>query len=527
MKKTVRFLTTLFLALVLQTGQGLLTHKENAAFADFSFRDMELSFVQISDSHISDKEDTSYKALSSSKALLEDAIKQTNDIKMLDVVMFTGDMVNEPTKQSYRDFFVLLTKVKHPPLMAFGNHDMTQAQNPDRGAKEYITKDEALNIIKKCNPYYIFDKSYYAFSPKNDYRVIVLDTTVDEAITANGKLTDAQGQFLKEELEAHKDKVIVIFQHHPVVEPFKSEHHKIVNAEDYMEIIKQYKKTPIAIFSGHYHAAKIMRQGNIIHVSTPSLVTYPNAFRYVNITNYKDRTIFNIKYMETNLSEVQKNSKLNAIASATLRGLPNDHSVIITIRKDKTYDNEIKEEKPKTIKEDKELQKEAAKAQKEAAKQDKANKKAEERAAKETAKKEAEEKAAEEKMQNTAKKTEEIEKEQALKAEEAAKKEAERQAEKEAKAQASAQKKAENEAQKEALKIKKEAEKEALRAEKLKKQAEADAKKEAANKAKAEADSAKKEVQKQAKEEAKKLKEAAKAAKKETPKEGSEGNAGN
>ncbi len=86
MKKTVRFLTVFLLALVIQTGQGLFAHNGNAAFADFSFRDMELSFVQISDTHISDREDTSYKVLSSSKALLEDAIKQTNNIKMLDFV---------------------------------------------------------------------------------------------------------------------------------------------------------------------------------------------------------------------------------------------------------------------------------------------------------------------------------------------------------------------------------------------------------------------------------------------------------
>ena len=181
---------------------------------------MELSFVQISDTHISDREDTSYKVLSSSKALLEDAIKQTNSIKMLDFVMFTGDMVDEPLKKSYRDFFILLTKLKYPPLMTFGNHDARQIQTEDKNAPPYIDKNEALNIIKKCNPYYMFTKSWYAFSPKNDYRVIVLDTTSDEAITANGKLTVEQAEFLKGELEANKDKVIVIFQHHPVVEPF-------------------------------------------------------------------------------------------------------------------------------------------------------------------------------------------------------------------------------------------------------------------------------------------------------------------
>ena len=342
------------------------------AFADFSFRDMELNFVQISDTHISDSEDTSYKVLSSSKALLEDAIKQVNGLKHVDFVMFTGDMVNEPLKKSYRDFFVLLTKLKYPSLTAFGNHDIAQMNGAESGKPEYISKNEALSIIRKCNPFFIFDKSYYAFSPRREYRVIVLDTTIDDSITSNGKLTDEQTEFLKYELEGHKDKVILIFEHHPVIEPFKSEHHRIVNSETYMDIIKQYKKTPIAIFSGHYHATKIRQQGNIIHVSTPSLVTYPNAFRYVNITNYDDRTIFNFKYMTTGLEDVHKKSKLNAIASATLRGLPSDQEIVITIRKSRDNNNDYVEKQPKMTKEDKQIQKEEKEAQKEVLRQEKA-----------------------------------------------------------------------------------------------------------------------------------------------------------
>ena len=362
MKKIFIKILTAFLFVFMQGG---------FAFADFSFRDMELNFVQISDTHISDSEDTSYKVLSSSKALLEDAIKQVNGLKHVDFVMFTGDMVNEPLKKSYRDFFVLLTKLKYPSLTAFGNHDMVQLQNLDKDAPPYISKDEALSIIRKCNPFFIFDKSYYAFSPRREYRVIVLDTTIDDSITSNGKLTDEQAEFLKYELEGHKDKVILIFEHHPVVEPFKSEHHRIVNSETYMDIIKQYKKTPIAIFSGHYHAAKIRQQGNIIHVSTPSLVTYPNAFRYVNITNYDDRTIFNFKYMVTGLEDLHKKSKLNVIASAALRGLPSDQETIITIRKSRDNNNDYVEEKTKVTREDRQMQKEAKEAQKEALKQEK------------------------------------------------------------------------------------------------------------------------------------------------------------
>lgn len=357
----------------------LIFASTNVSKADFSIYDMELNFVQISDTHISEKDDTNYKALSSSRELLRDAIEQVNSIRPVDFVMFTGDMVNEPDKESYFNFFKELTKLKYPALMAFGNHDIRQLQvigddAPDN-VKKYLTKNDALRIIKACNPFYIFDKSYYAFSPRRQYRVIVLDTTVDDTITSNGRLTDEAAAFLKEEIESHKDKVILIFEHHPVVEPFKSAHHKILNADSYLDILKEYKRTPIAIFSGHYHAAKVAKHGNVIHVSTPSLVTYPNAFRYVKITNYDDRTIFVFKFFETNLLDVRKKSKINALAAATLGGLPSDRNVEVTIRKTRDNDNEVKEKEVKPTKEDKQIQKEIKKAQKQIEKEEKAKNK--------------------------------------------------------------------------------------------------------------------------------------------------------
>lgn len=366
MKKIiVKLLAVLIAVLSINTG----------AFADFSFRDIELNFVQMSDTHISDREDTSYKVLSHSKELMEEAIKQTNDIKNLDFVIFTGDMVDMPQKNLYRDFFILASHLEYPMLTAFGNHDVAQAKSDID--PPLLTKQEALELIGKCNPYLNFGASYYAVSPKKNYRVIVLDTVPDDgAVTANGFLSSEQLEFLKNELEENKNKVILIFHHHPLVEPFKSEHHRITNRDDYMNILKEYKKTPIAVFSGHYHATKVIKQGNIIHVSTPSLVTYPNAFRYVSIANYKDRTIFNIKYIETGLKEVQNQSKLGAIASAALKGLPSDHDTQITIRKNRAYRNEEVQSKQKLPKEDRLLQKQMRKAQKQELKRQKAELKA-------------------------------------------------------------------------------------------------------------------------------------------------------
>ena len=89
----------------------------------FSFRNMTLNVVQLTDTHISEREDTSYKMLSSSKALLEDAIKEINSIPGLDFVMFTGDMVDTPTVDNYKSFYTILSELDYPSLNSFGNHD--------------------------------------------------------------------------------------------------------------------------------------------------------------------------------------------------------------------------------------------------------------------------------------------------------------------------------------------------------------------------------------------------------------------
>src|SRR5699024_9898958 len=161
---------------------------------------------------------------------------------------------------------------------------------------------------------YVFDKTYYAFTPKTDYRIVVLDPVIRNEVTSNGYLDDEQLAFLDSELEQNRDKVVVIFQHHPVLEPFVSADHSIKNADKYLEILHKYKN-PILICSGHYHATKIFRDKNIVFVSTPSLVTFPNAFRLIKITNYKDRTFFEFIFYETNLKSIQEQAKLSTIAS--------------------------------------------------------------------------------------------------------------------------------------------------------------------------------------------------------------------
>ena len=193
----------------------------------FSFRNMTLDFVQISDTHITNRADTSYKALSSSKDLLKDAINQINNMKGLDFVLFTGDMVDNATEENFENYYTLLKRLKYPSLNAFGNHDFYGND-----------KETVLDIVKKNNPNYTFNDTYYAFSPKTDYRIIILDSTIKDANTANGELSQEQLDFLDSELAQNKDKIVLIAMHHPSVEPFASSDHTIVNANQFFGFMK-------------------------------------------------------------------------------------------------------------------------------------------------------------------------------------------------------------------------------------------------------------------------------------------------
>ena len=80
MNKKIKLLLTLAFTLVFGFG---VAHA-------FSINNMTLKFAQLSDTHISDRPDTSYKLLSKSKPLLGAAIRQLNKIEGLDFVMFTA-----------------------------------------------------------------------------------------------------------------------------------------------------------------------------------------------------------------------------------------------------------------------------------------------------------------------------------------------------------------------------------------------------------------------------------------------------
>lgn len=286
-----------------------------------------LKFAQISDNHLStDSVNKAYRLTANSIELLDDAIDVINHTPNLDFVFFTGDIIDVPFEKNLRVFFKHANKLKYPYYTVPGNHDICVGG--------YLSREIYVRMMQENNKNFKFNKTYYSFTPKTGFKVIGLDNIIDTRITANGELSQAQLDFLDKELNNAGDNTVLIFMHVPLKQPFSSDTHRLLNADKMYDILAKYNN-PIGIFSGHYHTTRVFHKNNIVHVSTPALISYPNAFRFVTVKNLKNKTVFDIQYMPTRLADLQKKSKLLVFHSSTYYGTESDRTTTITIERGK------------------------------------------------------------------------------------------------------------------------------------------------------------------------------------------------
>ena len=280
-----------------------------------------VKFAHLSDLHTSHKTANSGNRMhTSSFELAKDAIKQVNEIPNLDFVVITGDGIDFPNTDLLNEFGEILATLKTPYFYALGNHDVSVD----------FPKEKFIKNLAKTNPHKTFDTPYYSTVIKKDFRIIVLDGTYDTKITASGHIDEKQLKWFDEQLKKSQDKIVLVFLHFPLEEPFASHHHRIDNKAEVDNILAKYSM-PIAIFSGHYHATRIIQKDNILHVSTPSVIMYPNAFRVVTVHEYKDKVIFDFEFKETNLKSIQKTSKLLTLSGGLAMGTEQERVGSVTI----------------------------------------------------------------------------------------------------------------------------------------------------------------------------------------------------
>lgn len=283
-----------------------------------------LRVAQVSDAHFSSfEENTSYKFLKKSPELLDDVIFQINTSGPYDFVMFTGDLVNKPKVSELEKFISHANNLVYPWYAIDGNHDIS-IDGP-------LTKRKFLETLAANNDNMQQENIYYAFTPKKGFRVICLDSIIDYKLTSNGEISNEEFMWLTQELEKHVKDTVIVCSHVPIIEPFSSPNHKMQNEYDVRKLLKTHKN-PLIVLQGHYHTTKIIQDDNMLVVACPSLVTYPNAFRVININSNKQRTLVDVYLKETNLKDIQSRSKLRLMGTERLYGEESDRNASFELK---------------------------------------------------------------------------------------------------------------------------------------------------------------------------------------------------
>ena len=311
--KFINFILTICLAFLI--GSQVCTAANN-----------NLRIAQISDAHFSSfEENTSYKMLKPSSSLLDDAITQINTSGAYDFVMFTGDLINKPKVSELELFTKHANKLIYPWYAIDGNHDI--------GIDSDLSKKKFLSVLGENNAKMKQDNIYYAFTPKRGYRVICLDSIIDYKITTNGEISKEQLNWLQKELDKHQNETIIVCLHVPVIEPYSSPSHKLINEYELRRILKTHKN-PVIILQGHYHAARLHQDDNLIVVSCPSLVSFPNSFRVININTNKNKVKVDVFLKETNLKEIQNHARIRLMGTQLLYGDESDRNGSFELRRE-------------------------------------------------------------------------------------------------------------------------------------------------------------------------------------------------
>ena len=283
-----------------------------------------LKLVQMSDIHLSHKEGNSGSRLyKHSYQLFEAAVKQTNAIKGVDAVVFSGDYSNRARVDDLEAFAEIANKLNEPWYMAPGNHDI--------GVCGGLSKKKFMEVLTKANKYLPSSNIYYAVVPKPGYLLVFLDGTTDKIITATGYFPTEQLNWLDKTLSEHSNKKVIIVQHFPLYPPFSSMTHFVINKQEYLDVINKHNNV-IAILSGHYHGTKVTVVNNVAHISTPSGVQYPNAFRLLTFKDNGDKIQISSKMYETSLKNLQNLSKKSSRSPSTHYGKESDRNFTIELK---------------------------------------------------------------------------------------------------------------------------------------------------------------------------------------------------
>ena len=211
--------------------------------------------AQISDCHIVEP-GTLFADRVDSAAGLRAAVESINALELQpDIVLATGDLVNDGTSAQYDRFDALIADLRAPLVPLPGNHDdrrELRRRHPD-----------ALPTGGDDTPIdHVLDSG--------EVRVVCLDTTIPGR--HDGRLTEPQLAWLDATLSAAPDRPTIVAQHHPPLPSGMAWMDRYCSFDgcDAEAVVIGRHPQVAAVVSGHLHRALHARFAGTISITCPS-----------------------------------------------------------------------------------------------------------------------------------------------------------------------------------------------------------------------------------------------------------------
>ncbi len=212
--------------------------------------------VQISDPHLRPR-GVLYQGLVDSNAMFEAAVRHLNRLSPSpDVVILSGDVVDEGSQAEYKSAREMLAPIKPPLFVIPGNHDERDAFRQAFADHAYLPPSGPLHFAVDQGP----------------LRLIGLDITVPGL--HHGDMDDAATAWLDQTLSQAPQRPTVIMMHQP---PFDSgipyiDKYNCRGGERLAEVVSRYPAVE-RIVCGHIHRFMQLRFGGTMLCTAPSTTT--------------------------------------------------------------------------------------------------------------------------------------------------------------------------------------------------------------------------------------------------------------
>lgn len=221
--------------------------------------------LHITDTHLFGDDNRTLLGVNSNASFLAVMDEIENQRKDFDLIVATGDFVQDGSKEAYQRFAKRIAQLNVPCVWLAGNHDI------------YTYMDDVFHVYNLANEKVILLGKYWL--------IILLNSQVVDH--AYGSLSQVELAFLEQTLQSYPNRFALVFlHHHPILSGCDWLDNHALNNRDALELI--VKKTPQlkGLGWGHTH----QQQEHIWHhcyaFSTPSTcVQFKSKCRDFELSN--------------------------------------------------------------------------------------------------------------------------------------------------------------------------------------------------------------------------------------------------